>query len=220
MKYRLLVFDWDGTLMDSQHEIITCFQRAAKDAFLPVPTAESIRNIIGLGMREAVKAVFRENGEDNLCEDDISRFIEKYRAFYFSPHKPPSVLYSGVFDMLKALEPDYFLSVATGKGRNGLNAALKRTSLDKVFHFTRCVDEAPSKPHPQMLQDSMDYLGVEAHETLMIGDTEYDLEMASNAGVDSVGVYCGAHNAERLRKHNPKVCFDNTRELAGWLQGL
>jgi len=216
MKYKLLVFDWDGTLMDSQHEIITCFRQAAKEAELDVPSAETVRNVIGLGMREAVKGVFSEA----LTEDDISRFIEKYRLYYFSPEKPPSVLYDGVFEMLKSLAPDYFLSVATGKGRNGLNAALKRTTLDEVFHYTRCVDEAPSKPHPQMLEDSMNFMGVEAHETLMIGDTEYDLEMAANAGVDSVGVYCGAHAAERLHKHNPQICFDNTRELEVWLSGL
>ena len=216
MKYKLLVFDWDGTLMDSQHEIITCFRSAATEAEMPVPSEETVRNVIGLGMREAVQGVFTEK----LTENDISLFIEKYREIYFSPNKPASELYNGVFDMLKALEPDYFLSVATGKGRNGLNAALKRTTLDTVFHFTRCVDEAPSKPHPQMLQDSMDYLGVEPHETLMIGDTEYDLEMASNAGVDSVGVYCGADEAERLHKHKPQVCFENTSDLAVWLRSL
>jgi len=205
--------------MDSQQEIITCFQQAAKEAQLNIPLAETVRNVIGLGMREAVQGVFN-NGVDKLSEDDISHFIEKYRYYYFSPDKPPSELYDGVLEMLRSLAPDYFLSVATGKGRNGLNAALKRTTLDEVFHYSRCVDEAPSKPHPQMLEDSMDFMGVEPHETLMIGDTEYDLEMAANAGVDSVGVYCGAHEPERLHKHNPKICFNNTRELEAWLVGL
>ena len=217
MTYKLLVFDWDGTLMDSQQEIITCFRRAAEDAQFTVPSADAVRNVIGLGMREAVDAVFPEI----QSEEDISRFIEHYRHHYFSPDKTHSELYDGVYDMLRSLmEQDYFLSVATGKGRNGLNAALKRTALDEVFHYTRCVDEAPSKPHPQMLEDSMDYLGVEPHETLMIGDTEYDLQMAANAGVDSVGVHCGAHAPERLQKHNPKICFENTCELEDWLASL
>ncbi|MDH3326219.1 MAG: HAD-IA family hydrolase [Gammaproteobacteria bacterium] len=217
MKYKLLVFDWDGTLMDSQQEIISCFQLAAKDMQIALPAVETVRNVIGLGMREAVLGVFPEV----TTEDEISTFIDHYRHHYFSPDKPPSLLYDGVFDMLQSLmAQDYFLSVATGKGRNGLNAALKRTTLDKVFHYTRCVDEAPSKPHPQMLEDSMDYFGVEPHETLMIGDTEYDLQMATNAGVDSVGVHCGAHEPERLQKHNPQICFENTNELEAWLSGL
>jgi len=220
MSYKLLVFDWDGTLMDSQQEIITCFQRAAEDAqpLLPIsiPKSESVRNVIGLGMREAVEEIFPEL----QSESDVSLFIEQYRTHYFSPEKPPSELYKGVFSMLQSLAPDYFLSVATGKGRNGLNAALERTTLNTVFHFSRCVDEAPSKPHPQMLEDCMEFMGVEPHETLMIGDTEYDLEMAKNAGVDSVGVYCGAHEPDRLHKHNPQICFEHTSELEAWLRSL
>ena len=221
MPYKLLVFDWDGTLMDSQMEIISCFQLAAKDAGIDQPSAESVRNVIGLGMREAIKGVFPELAEHQDRETQIDDFIGHYRTHYFSPDKPPSTLYDGVYDMLNDLyKQEYFMSVATGKGRNGLNLALSRTNLDSVFHFTRCVDEAPSKPHPQMLEDCMEHWGVEPHETLMIGDTEYDLEMASNAKVDSVGVFCGAHSPERLSKHKPKICFDNTNELADWLAGL
>ncbi len=216
MKYKLLVFDWDGTIMDSQQEIITCFQQAATDANVTPPTSEAIRNVIGLGMREAILAVFPQIKTD----EQISRFTEQYRKHYFSTNKVPSDLYHGVFDMLQSLyEKQFFMSVATGKGRNGLNSALKRTGLNQVFHYTRCVDEAPSKPHPQMLEDCIEHWGVEPCETLMIGDTEYDLQMASNAGVDSIGVKCGAHSHERLLKHKPKNCLENTSELEAWLVG-
>jgi phosphoglycolate phosphatase len=121
--------------------------------------------------------------------------------------------------MLQSLsDQEYFLAVATGKGRRGLDESLQRTGLDQLFHFTRCVDEAHSKPHPQMLLDTMDYLGVTAEETLMIGDTEYDLQMATNAKVDSAAVCCGAHEKSRLLKHNPKVCLEHSRELETWLK--
>jgi len=214
LMYKLLVFDWDGTLMDSQQEIISCFQWASRDLGLPVPERDKIRNIIGLGMHEALMAMFPH------FEDEKSRlpFIEQYRHYYFSPQKPPSELYGGVFEMLKKLEAaGYFLAVATGKGRRGLDGVLQRTGLDEVFHFTRCVDEAHSKPHPQMLQDVMDYLGALPAETLMIGDTEYDLQMASNAGVKSVAVACGAHDKTRLLAHNPLICLTETHELEDWL---
>ncbi len=211
---KLLVFDWDGTLMDSQQEIIHCFQLAAKDVDLLVPTNEQVRNVIGLGMFEAVSMVFPALNSPELQQ----AFVERYRYYYFSTGKPNSLLFDGVYGMLNALRDEgYFLTVATGKGRRGLNDVLKRTKLVDLFHYTRCVDEANSKPHPQMLLDTMDYLGVEANETLMIGDTEYDLQMATNAQVDSVAVCCGAHEKSRLIKHNPLVCLNETKELGLWL---
>ena len=212
--FQLLVFDWDGTLMDSQQEIISCFQWASRDLKLKVPSADQIRNIIGLGMKQAIEVLFPEMDSINAQQS----LIEQYRHYYFSPQKPPAELFEGVYDMLVSLQQqDYFLAVATGKGRRGLDQVLEQTMLDKVFHYTRCVDEAFSKPHPQMLQDTMDYLGVDASQTLMIGDTEYDLIMANNAGVKSVGVACGAHDKERLLSHNPLVCLDMSHELENWL---
>jgi len=214
MKYKLLVFDWDGTLMDSQQEIVNCFQAAAKEVELKIPSVDEVHNVIGLGMFEAVHAVFPELDSAELQKN----FIESYRHYYFSPDKPPSVLFDGVDKMIRSLADDgYFMAVATGKGRRGLNESLKRTGFDEIFHYTRCVDEAHSKPHPQMVLDIMDYLGVTANETLMIGDTEFDLQMATNANVHSVAVACGAHDKSRLFKHNPQICLEETKELAAWL---
>ncbi len=212
--YELLVFDWDGTLMDSQQEIVHCFQQAARDLALDVPPVDAIRNIIGLGMHQAVSAVFPQLD----TEQKQQPFVERYRHYYFSPDKPPSKLFDGVFDMLTGLsEQGYLLAVATGKGRRGLDQALSRTGLDAVFHYTRCVDEAHSKPHPQMLLDTLEFLGVEPPRALMIGDTEYDLLMAKNARVDSVAVSCGAHEKDRLLQHDPRVCIDWPHELPRWL---
>ena len=214
-RYKLLVFDWDGTLMDSQAEIVYCFQAAAKDLSLTIPSTDAIHSIIGIGMREAINELFPEIQEDS----SITQLVDQYRHHYFHPDKVPAELFVGIEDMLIALEKEgYFLAVATSKGRRGLNSALERTGLNRVFHTTRCIDEAVSKPNPQMLLDILDILGVEASDALMIGDTEYDLQMANNAKVDAVGVCCGAHEIERLLACEPKSCLDHTTHLFDWLK--
>lgn len=214
-QYELLVFDWDGTLMDSQQEIVSCFQWASRDVGLPVPTRDCIRNIIGLGMNQAVETVFPELAS----VESQQPFIERYRHYYFSDQKPPSELYQGAYEMLLELhQQGYFLAVATGKGRRGLDQVLARTGLTDIFHYTRCVDEAHSKPHPQMLLDVMEYLGTDNQATLMIGDTEYDLLMAKNARVKSVAVSCGAHEKERLLALEPLTCLNAPHELTAWLE--
>ncbi len=213
-KYKLLVFDWDGTLMDSQREIIQCFQSAAKDLNLESPPDEDIRNIIGIGMEEAICALFPAFSSPQLC----ARFKERYRHYYFHAEKEQSQLYAGVYEMLLSLaKHGYFLAVATSKGRRGLNDVLARTELAKIFHTTRCIDEALSKPNPQMLLDILDILGIPANEALMIGDTEYDLQMANNANVDAIGVTCGAHSEDRLWKQQPITCLTETKALYAWL---
>lgn len=201
--------------MDSQQEIISCFQWASRDLDLRIPTNDDIRNVIGLGMHQAVRTIFPEFDS----EESQQPIIERYRHYYFSPDKPPSDLFNGVSEMLHQLNNQgYFLAVATGKGRRGLDQVLERTGLTDVFHYTRCVDEAHSKPHPQMLLDVLDYLGVDNRASLMIGDTEYDLLMAKNAQVESVAVCCGAHDKSRLESFEPLTCIDWPHELQSWLE--
>ena len=213
-KYKLLVFDWDGTLMDSAAEIVHCFQSAAAALGLPPPAAAAVHDIIGLGMREAVARLFPE-----LAGEDFERLIAAYRRFYFDPQRPPAELFEGARELIEQLaRRDYLLAVATGKGRRGLDRALARTGLDRLFHMSRCVDEAHSKPHPQMLLDIMDSLGAEPAETLMIGDTEYDLQMAANAGAHGLAVCCGAHGRARLQAQRPVAILEHTRELGDWLE--
>jgi len=213
--YQLLVFDWDGTLMDSAQEIIDCFQGAAKDQGQTVPAAKQVKEIIGIGMQEAIRILFPGLDSDQAYD----QLIASYRDHYFAAERKKSELFEGIFEMISALESDGFLlGVATSKGRRGLDLALERSGLDKVFHFTRCIDEAPSKPHPQMLLDIIDYTGVDADRTLMIGDTEFDLLMAKNAGTHGLGVCCGAHPEERLWASDPITCLQHTIELRDWLK--
>ncbi|MDX1251690.1 MAG: HAD-IIIA family hydrolase [Gammaproteobacteria bacterium] len=212
-EFKLLVFDWDGTLMDSAARIVACFNAAIMDVGLePLPDA-AIRNIIGLGLREALDQL--APGADIVLRQQL---VDRYRHHYLYANQTPSPLFPGADAMVRELgEQGYFLAVATGKGRQGLNRVLEETGCKGLFHATRCADETFSKPHPQMLLELMSELNVSPGETLMIGDTEYDLQMAKNAGTVALGVSYGAHERDRLLKCEPLACLDSFEELRGWL---
>lgn len=213
-EFKLLVFDWDGTLMDSEARILACVRATVNDLDLPPPSDDEIRNIIGLGLKEAVMTLFQD-ADDVL----VRRVVNHYRLHFLNRDQTPSCLFPGARTVLQELrERDYLLAVATGKGRQGLDKVLHETGLEDLFHATRCADETLSKPHPEMLQQIMLELGVEADETLMIGDTEYDMQMASNARAQRLAVSYGVHAAERLLRHEPLGCLDDIGELTRWLE--
>ncbi len=211
--YELLVFDWDGTLMDSESRIVNCMRSAITDLGLALPTDSSISNIIGLGLKEAICMLFPA-ADEALVEEVKGR----YRHHFLFENRTPMPLFSGAKEVLHALKAEgYLLAVATGKGRPGLDKALNNTGLDKVFHTTRCADEAFSKPHPDMLLQILDELGVEATDALMIGDTEYDMQMANSAGTAALAVSYGVHSTERLLQHEPQGCLAAISEVPDWL---
>lgn len=213
--YRLLVFDWDGTLMDSEARIVGCFQAAAADVGVAVPADERARDVIGLGLQEATERLF-----PGLEAGTVSRVVERYRHHFLGNHPTPSVLFPGVASTLAHLaEAGYLLGIATGKSRRGLEKVLGETGLGGFFHASRCADEAFSKPHPRMLEDVMDLLGAGPAETLMIGDTEYDMQMARNAGVSALAVAYGVHAPARLLAEGALACLDRIDELPAWLAG-
>ncbi|WP_457675578.1 HAD-IA family hydrolase [Thiolapillus sp.] len=212
--YELIVFDWDGTLMDSEATIVQCLRKAAADLGYAVPDEEQARDVIGLGLHQAVARLFPE-----ADEAQVDALANRYRRHFLDPQRPPSPLFPGARELLETLASrDYLLAVATGKSRRGLDMELEHTGLGKYFHFTRCADEAFSKPHPQMLQDVMDYLGVEKDRTLVVGDTEYDMQMAANAGSHAIGVGHGVHHPERLQQQGALAVFDNLKEIPDWLK--
>jgi len=212
-KAKLIVFDWDGTLMDSAAHIIACLQTALTDLNLPQKSDAEIKNIIGLGLREALNALLPE-----INDSDLSALTNRYRDHFFNEQKETSELFSGARELVEELHgQDYFLAVATGKGRHGLDKVMNETGLGKYFPITRCADESHSKPHPQMLLDIIDWYGVEADETIMIGDTEYDLQMANNANAHGLGVTYGVHEKQRLLDCNPLACVNNIEDLKLWL---
>jgi phosphoglycolate phosphatase len=213
MKFDLLIFDWDGTLMDSEAHIVACVEAAVNDLNLPVPSQSAIRDIIGLGLLEAVNILFPGHKEGLHLE-----IANRYRVHFFKDSGSPSQLFEGAREVLsELLHQGYLLAVATGKGRKGLDYALESTGLAGFFHLTRCADETYSKPHPEMLNQILEQTGVEAKQALMIGDTEYDLEMAVNAGMPSLGVTYGTHSLARLLKHKPLACVDRVTEIPRWL---
>lgn len=210
---KLIVFDWDGTLMDSAAHIIECLQTALTDLDLPQKSDTEIKNIIGLGLREALSVLLPEANDSEL-----TALTARYRDHFFSEDKESSELFSGAQELVEELHgQDYFLAVATGKGRRGLDKVLNETGLGKYFPITRCADESHSKPHPQMLLDIIDWYGVEASETIMIGDTDYDLQMANNAKAHAVGVTYGVHEKQRLLDCKPLTCVNNIEDLKNWL---
>lgn len=212
--FELVIFDWDGTLIDSEAKIVSCMQTAMRDVGLPVLEPETVRNIIGLGMREALETLFPDESDTTYRQ-----LTERYRDEFFSGES--SLPFEGVTETLARMaEQDYLLAVATGKGRNGLDKALQSTGFDQWFHASRCADETRSKPHPQMLEELLTELNVKPEKALMVGDTEYDLLMAQNAGIQSVAVSYGVHSVDRLLACDPAVCIHALTELPVWLDSV
>ncbi|HZX26264.1 MAG TPA: HAD-IIIA family hydrolase [Telluria sp.] len=211
-KYDLIVFDWDGTLMNSTAAIVRSIQLAAKDLNLPVPSDDAASHVIGLGLGEAMQVAM-----PGLDPGIYPRILERYRYHYLTRDHEIE-LFAGVREMLRELaDSAYFLAVATGKSRVGLNRALNATGLLSTFHATRCADETFSKPHPAMLQELTRELGQDLRRTVMIGDTTHDLMMANNAGAHGVAVQYGAHPVDQLHACNPVFSAATVRELHDWL---
>lgn len=211
-RYELVVFDWDGTLLDSAAAIVRAIQMAAQDLQVPVPNEYMARHVIGLGLQEALMRAVPD-----LPVEAYPQMVDRYRHHYLGADHTLT-LFAGVPEMLAKLkEQGCLLAVATGKSRLGLNRALAHSGLGAFFQATRCADECFSKPHPQMLEEILDELGVSTDKAVMIGDTTHDLNMAQQAGVDGVGVLYGAHPAEDLLACKPVICFDNVPDLSHWL---
>jgi len=213
--YQLIVFDWDGTLMDSTGHIVKCMQQAITNLALPALTESAINHIIGLGLNEAAHALYPD-----INSNTINDLANEYRSVWLQSAQA-TPLFDNAYTLIEKLnQQDYFLAVATGKSRKGLDKVLTSTQLGPLFHATRCADECHSKPHPQMIEELMDYLGVLPKNTLMIGDTEYDLQMAHNAGADSLAISHGAHGVETLQACNPRAIVENLHQTEKWLKNL
>lgn len=212
MRYRLIVFDWDGTLIDSAGAIAECIQEAARDLGLEVPERERASHVIGLGLHESLRIAVPGMPAGRSME-----FIAAYRR-HFLAREDSMRLFPGADAMLDALRArGHLLAVATGKSRKGLERALAASGLREHFAATRCADETTPKPDPAMLQELMQELDAPPERTLMIGDTSHDLGMAASAGVDAVAVSYGAHAEEDLRALLPRACVASVEELRLWL---
>ena len=213
MRYGLIVFDWDGTLLDSAGGIVECIQEAARDLRLPVPARETASHVIGLGLHDSLR-----HAVPTLSPDGYTQFVDCYRK-HFMTCEGSMELFPGVRELLTELRGrGHRLAVATGKSRRGLDRALEAVALVQLFDATRCGDETQPKPHPAMLLELLQELAIEPQRSLMIGDTSHDLEMARNAGVAAIGVCSGAHPAHSLRALAPLACLQSVAELGLWLE--
>ncbi len=211
--YKLIIFDWDGTLMDSQARIVTCLQIVAKEMQLEPLTENTLKKVIGLGLNEAIFKLY-----PHLQADQIQYYADRYRYYYITADDTPSALFSGVRTMLQQLsDKGFMLAIATGKARRGLEPVLNETGLKEMFHGSRCADETRSKPHPQMLEELLDEFAVTADDAIMIGDTEFDMLMAKSLDMDALAVSYGVHDKVDIMKHQPLACVDSVMQLSQWL---
>jgi phosphoglycolate phosphatase len=211
VKYRLIVFDWDGTILDSPGAIAHCIRQAAGELGLEVPDYERASHVIGLGLQDALRLAVPA-----LTAERYAEFVGCYRR-HFRACESSMQLFAGMRPLLEALSSRHTLAIATGKSRRGLERALDATALRACFRASRCADETVPKPHPAMLLELIKETNVDAHSTLMIGDTSHDLEMARSAGVDALAVTYGAHPEPGLRACGPLDCCPDVARLGQWL---
>jgi len=212
-RYDLIVFDWDGTVMDSTAVIAGSIQAACRDLELPVPSDEAARYVIGMGLVEALR-----HAVPDAHEAVYEPLAVRYRHHFLAQDASIPLFFEARETIAELHSNGYLLAVATGKNRNGLNRALAASEMGEFFHATRTADQTFSKPHPAMLLELIDELGVPVERVLMVGDTTHDLQMAINAGVDAVGVTHGAHSKEQLSELKPLALIDDFSLLRAWFK--
>ncbi|MBG9994589.1 HAD-IA family hydrolase [Pseudoalteromonas sp. NZS127_1] len=212
-KYKLVIFDWDGTVMDSVTKIVNCIRSSTESLNLVPPSDEAIKNIIGMSLEKAIDVLF----PDNVAQHQA--LISGYK-YQYSVDTTPTPVFANVVSVLGALkEQGTVLAVATGKGRGGLERLLDQSQLRHFFSATRTSDDAQSKPSPDMLYQLLEELGISAQDAVMIGDTQIDMTMAKAAGMDRIGVTMGVHNAQQLNELSPIATVDNYLQLQQVLLG-
>jgi phosphoglycolate phosphatase len=212
MSYALIVFDWDGTLIDSAGTIVECIQQASAEMGLEVPDRERASHVIGLGLHDSLR-----HAVPGLRAERYAEFVALYRK-HFLGREDAMRLFPGVEELLEHLSQSRLLAIATGKSRRGLDRALQASGLQAYFSASRCADETTPKPHPGMLLEIMEELHIPVQDSLMIGDTSHDMEMARGAGVDALAVTYGAHPEPALRACCPRDCVPSVAALREWLR--
>lgn len=220
MPLRLAIFDVDGTLVDSQADIIGSMEAAFGAEGLHVPSRKDILGIVGLSLPQAMAVLAPEQSED-VQGRMVAAYKDSYATLRRQNGAQSSPLYDGIAEMLQRLgqQDDLLLAVATGKSRRGLDALMETHGLRDHFVSLQCADDHPSKPNPSMLHQAMWDAGVEAAQSVMIGDTSFDLEMAQAAGMGGIGVTWGYHPKARLEPLASKI-VDTVADLEDFIPQL
>lgn len=214
LPYKLLIFDWDGTLMDSTARIAQTLAQALEDVRMPKRPLQERRDVIGLGLKEAMA---------QLCpyatDEQVEKLVERYRHHWLHPDAPVTLLFEGITESLVTLQQQgYWLAIATGKSRSGLDRSLAECGLPKeLFVTSRCADETRTKPNPQMLEEILEETGLEPKDAIMLGDSIYDLQMAKYGGMHSLGVLTGVHDEDRLWQQEPLAVLESVADFPDWL---
>lgn len=209
MKVSFVIFDWDGTLADSKGRIVDTLRGTLTALGVHAGSDEELAQVIGLALPDCARALV-PNSDAAFAE----AFVQGYRDTWLASNAPPTETFVGVDDTLRAIsERGIPMAVATGKNRAGLNRELGQTGLGHHFVATRTADETASKPNPLMVHQLLDKVGLPAEETLLVGDSHWDLKMAAAANVRSVAVSYGAQSIERLREYDPWHCIDSIEQL-------
>ncbi len=212
-KFDLIIFDWDGTLINSIDWIVSCIQKAAQICDCDIPEARAARNVIGLSLENALHRLF-----PGIDQNTRRQLTQCYSELFLSRKTAQDDLFAGVYEMLVHLKKQgYQLAVATGKSRIGLQRAMSGTGTEDLFNASRCADETASKPDPTMIQEILGQLAAANDRTLMVGDSVHDLQMAANANIPCIAVSCGAHSPEQLLPYRPLCCLGQTTELLNLL---
>ncbi len=209
MSIKVVIFDWDGTIVDSIEHIASSLHQAAAELGFPTLEKAAYRNIIGLGMVDALQALYPA-----ATDLDITGIREAYSRYFFAKEATPQQIFNGMTEVITDLRTGgKGRAVATGKSRRGLDSALHSSGLGSHFDVTRCADETRSKPHPAMLEEILHFYSISPAEAVMVGDTTFDLEMAQRIGMPSIGVRWGSHDDESLGRFAPRAIVGSVKEL-------
>jgi phosphoglycolate phosphatase len=210
---QLVIFDWDGTLMDSALKITRCIQASAFDLGLVEPSYDQSKVVIGLGLSEAMQRLF-----PNVSAAQTAQLVDAYKHHFLHTDKTEQALFGGVKEGLARINATgAMIAVATGKSRRGLDRVLDEAGLRPHFVYTRCADESRTKPHPQMLHDILDFTAIATHNAIMVGDTSYDMDMAHSASVAGLAVSYGVHSRNTLEQTNAESIVHSFDEVMAWL---
>lgn len=211
-KYAAVIFDWDGTVMDSTHSIVNSIQLACDDLELPRPSDSLAAWVIGLSLESALYRCVPQ-----VTAEQMPHFLDRYKHHYFSSDHE-SKPFVGIADSLQQIRANNtLLAVATGKSRIGLDRAMGHANLNDLFDSTRTADETAGKPDPKMLYEILEEFNLQPEQVLMVGDTTHDIDMAHNAGVDSLAVTYGAHDPDTLKKSKPTQIVSTVPDLHAWI---
>ncbi|HLR14058.1 MAG TPA: HAD-IA family hydrolase [Burkholderiaceae bacterium] len=212
-KYSAVIFDWDGTIINSTHSIVAAIQAACADLNLPVPETRDAAWVIGLSLESGLYRCVPD-----LTAEQMPQFLDRYRHHYFG-YDPHIQLFDGMREFLEGMRARQIgLAVATGKSRVGLEKIIDQVNLRPLFDTTRTADETASKPDPTMLLEILEEMGLDTEEVIMVGDTTHDIHMARHAGVDSLAVTYGAHDPDTLLASSPGAMVSSVTDMQSWLE--